>query len=155
MERFPNVSAIDLTLVLNTLDAILSKVSLALRFMALFTVATGLLVLAGAVLVSRHQRMKESVLLRTLGASRAQLQRILVWEYASLGFLAGSTGTVLAIAASWALAHFVFRTSYLLSVLPILIAPLSVALLTVVTGLLSSRTASELPPLELLREEAS
>jgi putative ABC transport system permease protein len=155
VERFPNVSAIDLTLVLNTLDAILSKVSLALRFMALFTVATGLLVLAGAVLVSRHQRMKESVLLRTLGASRAQLQRILVWEYASLGFLAGSTGTILAIAASWALAHFVFRTSYLLSVVPILIAPLSVALLTVATGLLSSRTASELPPLELLREEAS
>lgn len=155
VEKFPNVSAIDLTLVLDTLDAVLSKVSLALRFMALFTVATGLLVLAGAVLVSRHQRMKEAVLLRTLGASRSQLQLIALSEYLSLGILAGVTGTVLAVIAGWALAQFVFRTSFAPTLLPILIAPLMVASLTVVTGILSGRGSSQLSPLEALREEAA
>ena len=71
VERFPNVSVIDLSLILSTLDAILSKVSGAMRFVALFTILTGLAVLASAVLGSRTQRMKESILLKTLGRHAA------------------------------------------------------------------------------------
>ena len=77
---FPNVSAMDLTLILQTLDSILSKISFAIRFMALFTVATGLVVLVGAILTGRYQRVRESILLRTLGASRKQVLRILLVE---------------------------------------------------------------------------
>ena len=73
VERFPNISVIDLTLVLNTLDSILGRVSAAIRFVALFTIFTGLAVLASAVLSSRSQRVKESILLRTLGAPRWQI----------------------------------------------------------------------------------
>ncbi|MBI3682543.1 MAG: ABC transporter permease, partial [Acidobacteria bacterium] len=78
VQQFPNVSAIDLTSVLHTLDTILSRISFALRFMALFSIVAGLLVLANAVATSRYQRMQESVLLRTLGASRTQIRQILV-----------------------------------------------------------------------------
>ena len=77
----------------------------------MFTVVTGLLVLAGALLTGRYQRIQESVLLRTLGASRQQIFRILLVEYLVLGLLAALTGTILAIGASWALAYFVFKSA--------------------------------------------
>lgn len=87
------MSVIDLTLVLRTLDDILSRVGLVVRFMALFTVATGLIVLVGAVLTGRWQRVQEGILLRTLGATRKQIHRILFAEYLSLGLLAAAAGT--------------------------------------------------------------
>ena len=154
VEKFPNVSAIDLTLVLNTLDSVLKKVSLAIRFMALFTVVTGLLVLAGAVLVSRHQRMRESILLRTLGASAAQIRRILLAEYASLGLLAALSAGLMSLAATWLLAHYVFRMAVTFQPLPIVTALVAVPVLTVVTGLLSSRGVATQPPMEILRQES-
>src|SRR5690606_21321407 len=70
---FPNVSVIDLSLVIATLDGIFGKAELVVRFMALFTLATGLVVLGGAVVAGRGQRVREIVLLRTLGASGRQL----------------------------------------------------------------------------------
>ena len=73
VQGFPNVSVIDLALVLSTLDSFLSKMSFVIRFMAFFSIFTGLIVLAAAVITSRFQRVQESVLLRTLGASQRQI----------------------------------------------------------------------------------
>jgi len=151
---FPNVSAIDLTLVLKTLDSVLTKVGFVIRFMALFTVFTGLIVLAGAVLTGRWQRVQESILLRTLGASRTQIRSILFAEYAALGFLASLSAVVLAVAGSWALARFVFEASYIVSAVPLLVAVVTVTALTVLVGLLTSRGIADQPPLEILRREA-
>jgi putative ABC transport system permease protein len=153
VKQFPNVSAIDLRLILQTLDSILGKISFVIRFMALFTVATGLLVLVGALLTGRYQRIQESVLLRTLGASRGQVLRILFAEYFSLGVLAALTGILLAVAAAWALSRFVFEIHFALQAAPLLVALLSVPALTVVTGLLMSRGALNQPPLAVLRSE--
>jgi putative ABC transport system permease protein len=150
---FPNVSAIDLTLVLQTLDGVLTKVGFVIRFMAFFTVATGLIVLAGAVLSGRWQRIQESIILRTLGASRGQIRRILMAEYIALGFLASSLAVVLSVAASWALAHFAFKTDYVLSWTPLLLAVVSVTTLTLLVGLATSRGIANQPPLEILRRE--
>src|SRR5690606_5198137 len=69
VRQFPNVSIIDLALVLDTIDAILSKIGFVIRFMALFTVGTGIIVLIASVLTGRFQRVQEGILLRTLGAS--------------------------------------------------------------------------------------
>jgi putative ABC transport system permease protein len=153
VKAFPNVSAIDLTLVLQTLDGILTKVGFVIRFMALFTVATGLLVLAGAVLTGRWQRMQEAVLLRTLGATRKQILQILFAEYAALGLLAALTGTALAVAASWALAKFAFKADYAVAPAPLLVALVSVTTLTILVGLATSRGIADQPPLEILRRE--
>ena len=153
VKSFPNVSAIDLTLVLQTLDGILTKVGFVIRFMALFTVATGLIVLAGAVLSGRWQRMQEAILLRTLGATRAQIRQILFAEYATLGLLAGITGAGLAVAASWALARFAFKAEYVLAPWPPLLAVVGVTILTVLVGLATSRGIADQPPLEILRSE--
>jgi len=150
----PTVSAIDLTLVLDTVDAILGKISFVIRFMALFTVATGLIVLAASVLTGRYQRIQETILLRTLGASRGQVRRILLAEYLLLGFLSALTGVVLAEGAAFALAKFVFEAEFRPSVLAPLAAVAVVSAATVITGLLANRGVLDSPPLEILRGAA-
>jgi putative ABC transport system permease protein len=153
VRRFPNVSAIDITLVLRTLDTVLGRIAFVIRFMALFTVATGLVVLVAAIVSGRWQRVRESVLLRVLGASRRQVLRVLLVEYAALGVLAAATGVVLALGASWALAAFVFKVAFVPPAAPLLAAVGLVGLLTVVTGLLASRGITTHPPLAILRAE--
>ncbi|HXG47028.1 MAG TPA: FtsX-like permease family protein, partial [Methylomirabilota bacterium] len=112
LRQFPTVSAIDVTLILQTVNALLDQVSFVVRFMTLFIVVTGLIVMSGAILTGRFQRLRESVLLRTLGAARGQITRILLVEYLALGLLAAATGAVLALAAGWALAWWVFDTPF-------------------------------------------
>ena len=150
---FPNVSALDLALVLQTLDGIFSKVQFVVQFMSLFTVATGVIVLAGAVATGRFQRMRETVLLRTLGASRAQLVQIQLVEYAVLGLLGALVGGGLAYGAGAALAVWVFKAPVILPVLPLVGAVGAVMMLTMVTGWLSGRGITRHPPLEVLRQE--
>lgn len=153
VQRFPNISAIDLSLILETLDSIVGKISLVIRFMAMFTVATGLMVLAAAVATSRYQRMQEGVLLRTLGASRLQVQKIMFIEYLCLGTLAGLTGALLAIGGAWGLAAFAFKVPFAPSLLSPVIAVGATACVTVLVGIVSSRGALNQPPLEVLRSE--
>ena len=71
---FPNVSVIDLDLVLRTVDQVLDRVAVVVRFVALFSIATGLVVLVAVVTGSRFHRLRESALLRTLGATKRQVR---------------------------------------------------------------------------------
>ncbi len=154
VRTLPNVSIIDLTLVLDTIDTILEKVAFVIRFMALFTVATGLIVLAASVLTGRYQRIQETILLRTLGASKQQIRRILLAEYLLLGCLAALTGIVLAEGGAWLLARYVFEVEFHVAFVPALIAATSVSALTVIIGLLANRGVLDSPPLEILRGAA-
>ena len=81
VKNFPNVSVIDLTQILKSVESILDKISFVIRFMALFSILTGLVVLISSVVLSKFQRIQESVLLRTLGAKRKQIIRINAIEY--------------------------------------------------------------------------
>jgi len=150
---FPNVSAIDLSLILDIFDVIFSRVAFVIRFMALFSIFTGIIVLAGAVIVSRYQRAEESVLLKTLGASRSQIFRITLIEYLFLGAFAALTGLVLAFIAGWALAQFVFETPFVPDYPTATLTLVAVVSLTVAIGLLNSRGIYDRPPLEVLRAE--
>ena len=154
VRALPNVSVIDLTLVLDTVDAILDKVAFVIQFMALFTVATGLVVLVASVLTGRYQRIQETILLRTLGASKQQVRRILLAEYLFLGFLASLTGILLAEGGAWLLARYVFEAEFHFAFLPMIIALVSVSAATVFTGLLANRGVLDSPPLEILRTAA-
>ena len=153
VQTFPNVSVIDLALVLSTLDSFLSKMSFVIRFMAFFSIFTGLIVLAAAVTTSRFQRVQESVLLRTLGASRRQITRIMIIEYIFLGGFAALTGLVLSYSSSWALAFFVFESVFIPTILPFVVMISVVIGLTVLIGMLNSRGILDRPPLEVLRAE--
>ncbi len=151
--KFPNVAALDLSSVIQTVEGILNKVALVIRIMSLFTVGAGLIVLASTISSGRYQRLKESILLRTLGASRAQIRKILCAEYFFLGVLASVTGIFLALLSSWALAIFVFKLAYAPSIGPLLTAAIAVPALTVLIGLAASRGVGNAPPLAILRAE--
>jgi putative ABC transport system permease protein len=153
VQKFPNVSAIDLALIVSLIDTILDKVAFVVRFMALFSIFTGLVVLAGAVITGRYQRIRESVLLRTLGARKRQVLQIMLVEYFFLGMLAALTGLLLAWAASWALARYVFEAPFVPFIQPSLLALVTVTLLSVTIGMLNSRGIVSRPPLEVLRAE--
>lgn len=149
--RYPNLQALDLSLVQRTLDTVLGSVTLAIRLMALFSLAGGVVVLLGAVAASRYQRMRESVLLRTLGASRRQIAQITATEYLALGALAGLTGAGLAAGAGWALMRFFFEIPFRLPAGELAGLTLGAAALTATVGLLNSRPALDRAPLAVLR----
>jgi putative ABC transport system permease protein len=153
VKAFPNVSVIDLTMIVQTLDAIVNKVFFVIRFMALFIVMTGFLVLISALVTGHFQRIRESVLLRTLGASGRQVFGILLVEYAALGIVAALTGVILALCGAWALARFVFDIPFAPQTEPIALALVIVPILTGGVGLLMSRGILNRPPLEMLRAE--
>ena len=153
VQRFPNVSTIDMALVLQTVDAVLDNVTFVIRTMALFSIITGLMVLVGAVISSRYQRIRESVLLRTLGASRSQIRKIMAIEYLFLGFFAALTGLILALVSSWALSYFLFETELVVEIQPVVAILCVVVALTMLIGALSSRGLTDRPPLESLRAE--
>jgi putative ABC transport system permease protein len=153
VQTFPNVSAIDLSLIVQTIQGIVDKATTAVRLLSVFTVGTGLLVLAAAILTGRYERIQESVLLRTLGASRRQVFTVLCVEYLALGTLAALTGILLAAVGSWALATFVFKVSWTLPPLPLALSLILASGITTGIGLLASRGVCDRPPLEILRAE--
>ena len=153
IRTFPNVSVIDLTQILKTVNTILDKVSFVIKFMALFSILTGLLVLISSVVLSKYQRIKESVLLRTLGASRSQILKINGFEYFMLGALSALTGIILSFGISWLLAKFEFEIPFTPSFLPPFIVFLIITVLTIIIGMLNSRGVISQSPLEVLRRE--
>ena len=153
VEAIPNISTLDLAQVSEAIEKILDRVSLALRFMALFSLAAGGLVLVGAVAASRAQRVREAVLLRTLGATRRQILRVLLAEYATLGVLSSAAAMALAAGAAWALVHFTFDSPFTLPALGLLGLGATVVVLTVTVGLFGSTDLFRRPPLEVLRAE--
>ncbi len=153
VKNYPNVSVIDLTQILKSVESVLNKISFVIRFMALFSILTGLVVLISSVVLSKFQRIQESVLLRTLGAKRKQIIRINAIEYFLLGSLATLTGIGLSIIGSWALAIWSLKIPYEPNLLPVLYVFLGITGLTMLIGLLNTREVVNKPPLEVLRKE--
>ena len=151
--KFPNISVIDITQILQTVDNVLGKVSFVIRFMSLFSILTGLIVLISSVALSKYQRLQESVLLRTLGASRRQILSINAIEYLMLGMMATATGIILSAGAAFLLSKFVFKIPFSPDWSPTIIVFLVIVLLTLIIGLFNTRTVVNHPPLEVLRNE--
>jgi putative ABC transport system permease protein len=149
---FPNVVSLDLTLVQQAVDGIVSKVTLAIRFMALFSIGSGLVILIGALAASRLQRIREAVLLKTIGASAGQVRRIFLTEYCAWGSLAALTGVLLAGMAGWALVTQLFELRFRLPALALLGVWAAVVGLVAAVGLANSRAALSKTPLAVLRE---
>jgi putative ABC transport system permease protein len=152
VNRFPNISSIDLTAIKRTVDRVVEKVSLAIRFMALFSLAVAIPVLFSAVSATRRARVREGVLLKTLGATRGQIAKILLAEYSLLGFLGGLTGMLLSIAGGWAVVRYVFKTPFAPALVPIAGIAVAVVGLTLLIGLLAGRDVFRETPIAALRD---
>jgi putative ABC transport system permease protein len=153
VQQFPNVSIVDLGFVLSVLDDLLDKLGDIIRFMAAFSIITGVVVLIASVRISKYQRIQESVLLRTMGASRKQILAITAIEYFFLGALSAATGILIAFAGSWLLAKYSFEIPFNADLLPALVLFLAIAILTIAIGLFNSRGILNKPPLEILRTD--
>ena len=151
-ERFSNVIAFDAALIQQTVDRIFQKIAIAVRFMAAFSLATGALVLLGAVAAGRLQRIREGALLKALGATRRQLSRILLAEYLTLGSLAALIGIGLATLGAWAFVHFVLQLDFAVPGLALGAVFGLTALLVTIVGLTASREVFQRTAMEVLRD---
>jgi putative ABC transport system permease protein len=151
VRSYPNIATLDVSAIQATLERLLRSVSVAIQFMALFSMACGIVVLFGAVATTRLQRLRESVLLKTLGARVPQIRVILAVEYIALGALASASGTFLAVLGGWAAVTFLFELPFRL---PVVAVGGWIALGTVATaavGLIGNRGLAHRPPLAILR----
>jgi putative ABC transport system permease protein len=153
VRQFPNVSIIDLELILKTLEDLLAKVAFVIRFMAFFSIGTGIVVLISAIVLSRFQRMRENVLLRTLGATSSKLWKIIFAEYLILGAMGAIAGLFIAAIFTSLLGYFVFEFTFIPNLLQGLTIFLGVTSITLGIGLLNSRSIVKNSPLVILRSE--
>ncbi|MCA0377546.1 MAG: ABC transporter permease [Gemmatimonadetes bacterium] len=152
VRRFPNVSSLDLSLVRQTIGSIVDRVTLAIRFLGVFSLLMGVPVLFSAVAATRRARLREGVLLRTLGASQAQVARVLLAEYGALGALGALTGMVLSFGGAWGITRFVFEDRFDPALLPTVLIAAALLALTMGIGVLTSRDVYRETPMMAIRD---
>lgn len=154
VKNFPNVSLIDLRLILDTVNQLFSKLGVVVRFLALFCIIAGLVVLAGAVANSKFLRIRENVLLRTIGARTRQILMITLVEYAWLGLFSAATGILLSLVSGYLLTKFFFEMTFAFDWLELSIIGAGVIIMTILIGWYNSREVINTPPLQVLRKES-
>lgn len=150
---YPNVSAIDVGQVIGTIRNFLDKITFVIQFIGLFSIITGLIVLAGSAATSRFQRIREAVLLRTLGAKQKQVIQIQVIEYVLLGTIASFIGISLSVGTSALLGYFYFDIEFTPNVTILALEMALLVTLVLLIGLANTRGIHKKSPLEILRNE--
>jgi putative ABC transport system permease protein len=151
--QFPNISAIDVREIMATLQAVLDNVTLAISIVGGIALTSGVLILIGAVAMTKFQRVYEAAILRTLGASTRLLGTMLALEYSALGLLAGLVGALGATALSWAVCRFVFHIEWRPAPLVLSVGALLTMVLVGGIGVLASADVLRKKPLATLRAE--
>jgi putative ABC transport system permease protein len=150
---FPNVTAVPLREVLERVAVVLGQIGVAVRLVALFTLGTGLVVMAGALAATRSQRLYESVVLRTLGATRGIVARSFAVEYGMLGAAAGVGGVVLAVVLAWTVVHWVIDAPWTFDPTPLVLGLAGTIGLALAVGFLTTFRLLGQKPLPVLRRE--
>lgn len=109
VDRFPNVSVIDVADVVRAVERIINNITLAVSFVASFVLLTGGLILIGSLAMTKFQRIYEVAVLKTLGAKRKVLLKILIAEYGLIGLVSGFIGSLAAVGLSYAISRWVFE----------------------------------------------
>jgi putative ABC transport system permease protein len=149
---YPTVTVINIADILQTITGVVDQITIVIRFLAGFSILSGLIILASSIASTRFRRIREVVVLKTLGATRNRIATVFSVEFVVLGLLAGAVGTLFANVLSRVLLHrmdVVFQRDVRGS----LTAVLGTAVLAVVTGWIASFHILGQKPLEVLREE--
>jgi putative ABC transport system permease protein len=154
-QEYPTVTVINAEDILQVIQEVVDRVSLAVRFVAAFAIFGGLIVLASSVAGTRYRRMREVAILRTVGATRATLVRIFSVEFAIIGLAAGLIGAALGTALTAILVGELLDTPYRFMWTPTVVATLATGVLTVVTSWLASYGIFGRKPLDILRDVES
>jgi putative ABC transport system permease protein len=149
---FPTVTVINVAAALETVRSVVIQITYVIQFLAAFSIFAGIVILASSIAGTRYRRIREVVVLKTLGATRQRIATVFSIEFAVLGLVAGFVGVLFANLA----AHALLTRLEVKSQIPwaaALIALLGTAALTVVTGWIASHRILGQKPLEVLREE--
>jgi putative ABC transport system permease protein len=152
VQKYPNILAIDIGEILRQVQGIMERVSRAIEFVFLFTLAGGLLVLQAAIASTQDERKFDAAILRTLGASQRQLRGAQVAEFLLLGALAGFVGAAGATIIGWVLADRVFNIPFAGNPMLWLYGIGGGALAVTLAGWLGTRATVREPPLAVLRQ---
>jgi putative ABC transport system permease protein len=150
---FPNVTAVPVREVLERVASVLDQIALAMRLVAGLSVLSGLVVMAGALGITRSQRLYQSVILKALGATRGFVARVFALEYGLLGLGAGLSGTALAGVLAWAVLSFALDGAWSWAPATLALGVLAATALASLVGLLGTRRLLGQPPLGVLRSE--
>ena len=149
---YPTVTVINLADVLNRIETVVDQITFVVRFLAGFSIVAGLMILASSIASARFRRMREAVVLKTLGATRMRIVRTFSVEFSVLGLLAGSVGVVFANVLTRVLLRKL-EVGFHIDWLATLVALVGTAILATATGWIASYRILGLRPLEVLREE--
>jgi len=149
---YPTITVINLADVLVRIESVVNQITFVVRFLAGFSIFAGLMILASSIASTRFRRMREAVVLKTLGATRMHIVRIFSVEFSVLGLLAGSVGVVFANVLTRVLLRKL-EVGFHMEWTATLVALVGTAVLATATGWIASYRILGLRPLEVLREE--
>jgi len=152
VKALPNITALSTRDIVNTLESTVSKLTTLVDFMSGFAIAAGLFILSGSIASTKYRRLRESAVLKILGAQRKTVASILGFEYATLGVIAGLVGILLAQGFSWVVMKYMIKSAWHLQPGVLIWAFCFGVLLTVATGILSSLDVINNKPLKTIRE---
>ena len=152
-DAFPNVSGIRVRDALEAVAGLLSRVGVALQATSSVTLLAGMLVLAGAVAAGQRARVRDAVVLKTVGATRAQIRSAWLVEFGILGLVAGLLAAAAGSAASWAVVRFVMRGEWVFLPGTLATVVIGCVLLTLALGYVGTALALRVRPAPLLRNE--
>jgi len=152
VDALPNITALSTRDIVDTVKSVVNKLLTLVDFMSGFAIVSGLFILSGAIASTKFRRMKESAILKTLGAKRSVVASILGYEYAMLGVIAATIGVLLSAGLSWAVMEYIVKSDWHLRVVPLGWALLTAVLLTTITGIVSSLDVLRNKPVHTLRK---
>ena len=149
---YPTVTVINLADVLERIESVIDQITFVVRFLAGFSIFAGLMILASSIASTRFRRMREAVVLKTLGATRLRIVRTFSVEFSVLGLLAGSVGVVFANVLTRVLLSKL-EVGFHIDWTATLVALAGTSVLATITGWIASYRILGLRPLQVLREE--
>ena len=152
-EKFSTVTVINAADVLQIVQDVVDQIALLVRFISAFTILAGVIILASSMAWTRFRRIREVVILKTLGATRRRVAECFRWSFLILGAVAGVMGSLLATGFSAELLKSFFEGHFRFEPLPNLLAVALTALIASAAGWLASFRILGRKPLEVLREE--
>ena len=153
VDKYPNVSVIDVADILQSVTRIVNNITLAVSFVGAFVLLSGTLILAGSLAMTKFQRVYETAVLKTLGAKRKTILSILLAEYGLMGIVAGLVGSAAAIGLSYATSHYVFDIKWHLTPEVNLIGFIATVVLVMFVGAVSTLDVISRKPLQTLRAQ--
>jgi len=152
-EKFPTVTVVNIADALEIVQQVVDQIALVIRFLSGFAILAGAIILAASIAGTRFRRVREVVILKTLGATRRQVMRIFSVEFLTLGVVAGVMGGILATLFSSLLLKRLLNAHFQFDPKAALLAVVLTALLANTSGWVASFRILRQKPLEVLREE--